>query len=291
MLTYKVMARYQEIKKKIQGKYNTLPKNQRKVAEYLIDNLDEIPFLSIYELSKATNVSVASIVRVAQRIGFSGFNELRTKIANSLKNQLNNKEIYPLFEKHTAEEDLLTEVANLDIKNINDTLHFIDRNSFKSAVAAMMNASRVYTAGLGISYLLAEILAYQLTQVGIDASVLKHTSILFHEQVLFLNKNDLLICFSFPPYSKETVDAAKFANEKGVKVISITNNEASPITFHSEIHLTVKSDNMLFTNSFAAISVIINAIATQCAVRNKVKANSFLTETQKIMDSQKLVMK
>lgn len=284
------MARYQEIKNKIQSKFNSLPKNQRKIAEFLIDNLDEIPFLSIHELSKATKISVATIVRVAQNIGFSGFNELRAEVANSLKSQLDNKEIFPLF-KHSAKEDLLTEVANLDIKNINDTLHSIDRENFNRSAAAMVKAQRVYTVGLGISYLLAEILAYQLTQVGIDASVLKHTSVVFHEQILFLNKNDLLVCFSFPPYSKETIETAKFAKERGIKVISITNKEASPITLHSEICLTVKSDNMLFTNSFSAISVIINAIATQCAVQNKIKANSFLTETQKIMDSQKLISK
>lgn len=285
------MARYQEIKKKIQNKFHSLPKNQRRVAEYLIDNLDEIPFINIHELSKATNVSVASVVRVAQGIGFSGFNELRAAIANSLKRQLNNKEIFPLFEKHSAQKDLLTDVANLDIKNINDTLHKIDKENFNRIVNVILSSSRVYTAGLGISYLLAEILSYQLIQVGIDASILKHTSILFHEQILFLNKNDLLIVFSFPPYSKETIDAARFAKDKGIKVLAITNNDASPITFHSDYYLTVKSDNMLFTNSFAAISVIINAITTQCAVQNKSRANSFLTETQKIMENQKLVIK
>ena len=285
------MARYQEIKKKIQNKFNSLPKNQRRVAEYLIDNLDDIPFLNIQELSKATNVSVASIVRVAQGIGFSGFNELRAAISNSLKSQLNNKEIFPLFEKHDAQKDLLTEVANLDIKNINDTLHLIDRENVNKIVNAVLSANKVFTAGLGISYLLAEILAYQLMQVGVDASVLKHTSILFHEQILFLNKNDLLISFSFPPYSKETIDAAKFAKDRGIKVVSFTNKDASPVTFHSEFYLTIKSDNMLFTNSFAAISVMINAIATQCALQNKVRANSFLNETQKIMENQKLIIK
>lgn len=286
-----MMARYQEIKKKIQEKFNSLPKNQKKVAEYLIDNLDEIPFLNIQELSHATNVSVASIVRVAQGIGFSGFNELRSAIADSLKKQLDNKEIFPLFEKHKSEKQLLTEVANLDIKNINDTLHLIDTKNFDLIVKNINSAENVFTAGLGISYLLAEILAYQLMQVGINGSVLKHTSILFHEQILFLKKNDLLITFSFPPYSKETIEAAKFAKEKGIRVVSITNNDSSPITFHSDYYLTVKSDNMLFTNSFAAISVIINAIATQCAMQNKVRANSFLTDTEKIMENQKLVYK
>jgi DNA-binding MurR/RpiR family transcriptional regulator len=284
------MARYKEIKKRIQEKYNSLPKNQQKVAVYLIDNLDEIPFLSIHELSKLIKVSVASIVRFAQGVGFSGFNELRSEIASSLKNQLNNKEIFPLFEKNEIKEDLLTEVANVDINNINNTLTLIERKIFNDVILRINDASRVFTAGLGISFLLSEILAYQLTQVGIDASALKHTHTLFHEQILFMTKKDLLIVFSFPPYSKETVDAAQFAKEKDIDVIAITNKQASPVTFFTKANLIVKSDNMLFTNSFAAISVLINAIATACAVKRKSRANKILKESEQIMLAQNQII-
>jgi len=284
------MARYKEIKKRIQGKYNVLPKNQLRVADYLINNLDEIPFMSIHDLSKVVEVSVASIVRFAQGIGFSGFNELRAEIASSLKNQLNNKEIFPLFEKHETKEDILTEVANVDITNINNTLSLIERKIFNDVISKINNAERVFTAGLGISFLLSEILAYQLTQVGIDASALKHTHTLFHEQILFLTKNDLLIAFSFPPYSKETVDAARFAAEKDIEVIAITNKNASPVTFYSKASLIVKSDNMLYTNSFAAISVLINAIATACAIKKKTRANKILKEAEKIMVTQNQII-
>lgn len=284
------MARYKEIKKRIQEKYNSLPKNQQKVAVYLIDNLDEIPFLSIHELSKSIKVSVASIVRFAQGVGFSGFNELRSEIASALKNQLNNKEIFPLFEKKEMKEDLLTEVANVDINNINNTLTLIERKTFNDVILRINDASRVFTAGLGISFLLSEILAYQLTQVGIDASALKHTHTLFHEQILFMTKKDLLIVFSFPPYSKETVDAAQFAKEKDIDVIAITNKQASPVTFFTKANLIVKSDNMLFTNSFAAISVLINAIATACAVKRKSRANKILKESEQIMLAQNQII-
>jgi DNA-binding MurR/RpiR family transcriptional regulator len=284
------MARYKEIKKRIQEKYNALPKNQQRVADYLVNNLDEIPFMNIHDLSKVVEVSVASIVRFAQGIGFSGFNELRTEIASSLKNQLNNKEIFPLFKRHQTKEDILTEVANVDITNINNTLSLIERKTFNDVISKINNADRVFTAGLGISFLLSEILAYQLTQVGIDASALKHTHTLFHEQILFLTKNDLLITFSFPPYSKETVDAARFAAEKDIEVIAITNKNASPATFYSKASLIVKSDNMLYTNSFAAISVLINAIATACAIKKKTRANKILKETEEIMVTQNQII-
>jgi DNA-binding MurR/RpiR family transcriptional regulator len=178
----------------------------------------------------------------------------------------------------------------MDVKNINDTLSIIDRDTFDKVIDKILISKRVFTAGLGISYLLAEILSYQLTQVGVDASVLKHTHTLFHEQILFLEKEDLLICFSFPPYSKETVDVAKFADKKNIDVISITNKATAPIASYSKAVLTVKSENMLFTNSFAAISVLINAIATACAVKNRARAKKVLKESEKIMIEQDQVI-
>lgn len=284
------MERYKEIKEKIKSRYESLPKNHRKIAEYFINNFDKIPFLNVQQISKKTGSSVASIVRFAQRSGYKGFSELRDAITDSLQKGMYNREIFPLMEKHKIEDDLLTEVANLDIKNINDTLNQIDIKAFNRVIKRISTAERVHTGGLGISYLLAEILAYQLTQVGIDSSVLKHTHTLFHEQVLFMDKNDLLVLFSFPPYSKETVDLARFANDSEIDVISITNKPASPISFYTKANLIVESRNMLFTNSFAAISVLINAIATSCAVNDMDRAKKILKESEEIALNQNQII-
>ncbi len=284
------MDRYKEIKEKITSKYNSLPKNQKKIADYFINNFDKIPFVNVQDLSIATGASVASVVRFSQRAGFKGFSELRDSITGSLQKELTNKQIYPLFEKRRAEEDLLTEVANLDIKNINDTLNLVERKTFDFVIDRISKAERVFTAGLGISYLLSEILAYQLTQVGISSSVLQHSHTLFNEHILFLNPKDLLIVFSFPPYSKETIEAAEYAAKRKIDVIAITNKHASPVTFFTKANLIVKSENMLYTNSFAAISVLINAIATACAIKDKQRAKKVLKESEEIMINQNQVI-
>ncbi len=284
------MDRYKEIKEKITSKYNSLPKNQKKIADYFINNFDKIPFVNVHDLSLATGASVASVVRFSQRAGFKGFSELRDAITGSLQKELTNKQIFPLFEKRGIEEDLLTEVANLDIKNINDTLNLIERKTFNLVIDRILKSERVFTAGLGISYLLAEILAYQLTQVGISSSVLQHSHTLFNEHILFINPKDLLIVFSFPPYSKETIEAAEFASKRKIDVISVTNKHASPVTFFTKANLIVKSENMLYTNSFAAISVLINAIATACAIKDKQRAKKVLKESEEIMINQNQVI-
>ncbi len=47
---------------------------------------------------------------------------------------------------------------------------------------------------------------------------------------------------------------------------------------------------MLFTNSFAAISVLINAIATSCAVKDKARSKKILRESEEIAVSQNLII-
>ncbi len=282
--------RFKKIKDQINDKYDALPKNHKVIANYFIDNFDRIPFLSVQNISEATGTSVATIVRFAQRVGFKGFLEMREEIGQNLQSLIQKKEIFTLVDSIELKNDTLTYVANQDIDNINDTVSLIDRKSFNASISTILKAERVFTAGLGISYLLSEILSYQLNQIGISSFNLRHDNSSFKEQLIYFGKNDILIVFSFPPYSVETIELARTANGKGIKVVAITNKNASPVTKHAENILIVSSKNMLYTNSFAAISVIINAITTECALKNKTKAKKTMDALNKIVAEQKLVI-
>ena len=277
---------HNELKKQIRDNYNILSKNLQVVADFFIENFDKIPFLSVQEIAKQSGASVASVVRFAQKIGFSGFAEIRNAVAENLQKQLKIKDRFPLIkESDKDDEDILTSVANQDIQNINETFKVIGRKDFKKAVNLIFESKLVYTAGLGISFLLSRILSYQLNQVGVRSHAMQHDTSPFLEQSLLLDENDLLVVLSFPPYSSETISLVKAMKEKGVKVIAITDKPAAPATFHADVSLMVKSENMLFTNSFAAISVLINAIATQCACHDYDKAQKMIEASNAIQKS------
>jgi DNA-binding MurR/RpiR family transcriptional regulator len=284
------MKEFKKIKERIRSNYQNLSLNQKKLADFFIENFEQIPFYSVQNVSEATSMSVASVVRFSQRIGFKGFLELRNEISGELQEQIKNNAIFPIIDDNNLRDDTLTAVANHDIKNISETLNLIDRNNFDKAVKLILNSERIFTTGLGISYLLSEILAYQLKQVAIDAYNFTHNHTSFMEQIPFLQRKDLIIAFSFPPYSKETIEAANYAKLKNVKVISITNKIAAPISFSSDISLIVRSKNFLFTNSFAAVSVLINALTTECARLNKNRTKKFLNELNNIANQQNLVI-
>jgi DNA-binding MurR/RpiR family transcriptional regulator len=277
------MTQYDDIKEKIRKRYSTFPKNQKKIADFIVENFDRIPFLNVQEMAASTASSVASIVRFAQRAGFEGFKELQDEIGKTLQNRLQHPEVFTIPSDGTKKNDILTLIARQDVKNINTTLSLIKREIFDQSIKTILKARHVHTAGLGISYLLAEVLSYQLNQVGVSSTWLRQGSTSFAEQILYFQPGDILIVLSFPPYSQETIDAAKIAHEKGNPVIAITNKENAPATFFAGSSLLVKSENMLYTNSFAAISVLINAISTQCALKDKSRAETMLSELDAIM--------
>ena len=67
---------------------------------------------------------------------------------------------------------------------------------------------------------------------------------------------------------------AKFAYELEIPIISFTDKRTAPIIEFSTHSLIAKTDNVLFTNSLGAISVMMNALVTEMA----------LTEEHKVID-------
>jgi DNA-binding MurR/RpiR family transcriptional regulator len=260
-----------DLKKAIQTKYPSLPENQQRVADFLLHHQREVPFLSIVDVEKRCGTSKATVVRLAQSLGFTGYSQLRRSLREGVQQQFQLKDRFPLLSE-TNREGALALVAHQDVKNINQTINNLDKGTFRAVGSMILNASHVYTLGLGISSLMSQILAYSLNQVAVKASPFVHDYETFVEQMAFVNTSDILIAFSFPPYSRETVDAVKTAYEKGIQVVAITDKMTSPVTFYSKKVIPIRSQNLLFTNSFSAISVVINALATEVAVRNKRKA-------------------
>ena len=146
-----------------------------------------------------------------------------------------------------------------------------------------LKASHVYTFGLGISSLLARVLSYSLNQVAVRSTPFAHEHETFFEQIHQVTPSDVAVAFSFHPYSRETIDTAQALAAKGVPVVAVTDRVTSPVCFVSKAVLPIASQNLLFTNSISAVSVLINALTTEVALRSKDRATDNLRETEELL--------
>jgi DNA-binding MurR/RpiR family transcriptional regulator len=266
----------------VQTAYPNLPENQRKVADVLLRRIREVPFLSVIDLEKLSGASKATVVRLAQSLGFSGYLELRERVRASAQSKISEAETFPLLSGE-SDEETLTAVARQDVKNINQTIARIDRAVFVRVAEMFLHAPHVFTFGLGVSALLAKVLAYSLNQVAVRSTPFAHDHETFFEQIHQVSPSDVAVAFSFHPYSRETIDTARALAMRGVSVVAVTDRVTSPLSLVSKAVLPIASQNLLFTNSISAISVLINALTTEVALHNKQRATDNLKTTEDLL--------
>ena len=273
----------QALKRKILESYQRLPANQKRVADFILNQPHDLAFLATDSLSKTLKVSKATIVRFAQSLGYRGFTQLQNEVLDAVQSTLRTPERYKISLGKISNEGTLTQVARHEVQNINRTVQYVDQATFKKVVGVLGGARRVYTMGIGISSLLAQVLSYELNQVGVESQALESGTLRFVEHLALARRGDVIASFSFPPYSKETIDAAKYARKRGLTVVTVTDKLTSPITFHANHVLAVRTENMLHTNSVSAISVLINALVTDVALKNKTAVSKMFKESTEIL--------
>jgi len=64
----------------IRSQYDSLSQMQRQLADYILDNGEEVPFLTVHELDHNAGVSVATISRFARELKFDSFKEFKTQL-------------------------------------------------------------------------------------------------------------------------------------------------------------------------------------------------------------------
>src|SRR5690625_2488439 len=57
---------------------------QRRVADYVLSNHEEVIRMSITQLSEASEASEATVVRLMQSVGFDGYNDFKISLSRSM---------------------------------------------------------------------------------------------------------------------------------------------------------------------------------------------------------------
>ena len=269
-----------EFKERLVNRAGDLPPQQQAIAEYVLEHLTAVPFFSVPELAKRTGASEATVVRFAQRLGYPGFSELKMELVDLLQSRLSGG---PGDAAEEVADDLLASVATLEITNIGRTVESLDRRHFSEVSEALFASERVHTFGMGISALLAELAAYTLLQVGVRASCLSTSFSSPREQLVGVGPEDVVMVISLPPYSKQSLEILRDAQSLEIPTVAISDRLTSPASGLARWALAVKSDNMMFTNAVAAVTVLINALATEIAATHREEALAALSKINRVL--------
>jgi DNA-binding MurR/RpiR family transcriptional regulator len=253
-----------DLKKRIKNKIPHLSDSQKMIANYIVENPQKFAISSIRELEEELNTSKSTIVRLAQTLGYNGFHQMKSTILMSIRHNLEPLHRYKTYlAQKVKNENYLSVIANETKDNIDSTLRMIEDRQFNKAVKIIEAADHVYTTGMGISTYLAEIAAYLFNRVSKKSNYLGYSGLNLVEQIINLSKDDIILAFSFPPYSEEIIEAASYAKEKNIKVISITDKATSRIIQFSDVYLLVAAESETISNSIMSALFLLYSFTKQ----------------------------
>ena len=245
----------------IDQKMKYLSKGHKKIAAYIIENYDKAAFMTAASLGQKVGVSESTVVRFAGELGFKGYPELQRELQQMIKSKLTAVQRMQVSENLIGGSDVIQSVLTRDIELIRATAEQTSRTAFREAVASINTAKRIFILGARSSAALANFLAFYFHLVFESVTVVDTSGAAeMFEQMFRIGKDDVCIAISFPRYSKQTVNALRFASDRKANIIAITDTEKSPIAPFADHLLVARSSMASVVDSLTAPLSLINAL-------------------------------
>ena len=207
----------------IRVKYNTLSKNQKTVANYILKNSKKCVRMTLSELGKECSLSETTIIRFINKLDFKSYQAFRLDMAQDII-----KDGGTMDEENCDIEpgDSISDVKRKVIRNassaINDISKLIDDNKLISVIEMIEKAERVMFFGAGGSGVIAMDVYHKFLKCGKDV-IHENNSHLALIHSAHLTSNDMLVLISHEGESREVLECARLAQSQGAKVLAVTS--------------------------------------------------------------------
>ncbi|MBR2567089.1 MAG: MurR/RpiR family transcriptional regulator [Paenibacillus sp.] len=220
----------------IHSKYNNLTHTEAKVADYILDNAKEVVYMSITDLADVCGVGESSIFRFCKSLQYKGYQDFKIALAHSIT--IGN-EIPQLTDKvlmNDTTHEVASKVLSSNISALNETFKLIDYDKMDQTIDHFLQADRIIFFGVGSSLMTAMEAKIKFMRITnkTECTIDSHLQMM---SAALMTERDVAVIISYSGSTKDTIEIAKKAKERGATVISITRFVKSPLTSYSDLTL------------------------------------------------------
>ncbi|MGR3204990.1 MurR/RpiR family transcriptional regulator [Bacillus glycinifermentans] len=217
-----------------------LPQSERKLAEYILENPQDIVNGTIQEISASANTSGAAAIRLCKSIGLKGYQDLKLRIAGDLMRSADQG--YRDIEPQESLYSIAQKTASNSIQVIRDTLDNIDHLELQKAIQMLITAGTVHFCGIGASGIVAQDAQQKFLRIKKGATAFTDMH-LIATLIANADEHDIVFAISHSGETSEIVDVLKLAKERGVKTIGLTHFGQSAVSSICDVALYTSCSN------------------------------------------------
>ena len=253
-------------------------------ARFLLDHPNDVALLSMRDQAKRAGVPPATMTRLAQKLGFAGYDEVRSLYAESVRRKTDGfaDRAGQLVDNHRAKGkaavavDLVNTVARqLDLMRSPKALE-----SIVLGAECVADARRVCIVGRRSSYPVAYQLAYACGLIGCEVRLVDGPGGIGIDHLHGAGCADVLVVISIRPYSAESLTMARYAVRQGVPVVTITDSALSPFASLAKVAIVVGVESPSFFHTMVPAFAAVEALTALVAATKGEAAKAALAERE-----------
>lgn len=236
-----------------------LKPSERKAAQFILDHPEEVVKLSVQKLAELSEVSDATVIRLARSLNMSGYQELKLRIAGDLTIG-NNQEKYQEIGMDGSISSIIHSVSSNNMQSIQDTVSVLSPESVAEAAEALLKARKIDIYGVGASAVIGYDLRQKLHRINLWCEAYSD----FHAQLtsaVNLSEQDVVFGISYSGQTEDIIQSIMEAKEQGAKVITLTKFGSNPVSELADIRLFTSSvEKSIRTGAMASRIAQLNVI-------------------------------
>ena len=228
------------ISDRIQNQLDDLTRAERQLAHSILENYPASGLGPLSALAKDAKVSVPTVARMVQKLGFDGYPEFQTELREELKAKAKG----PIAKHETwaggaPSEHILNRFTDAVIENIRHTLGQIEPKDFDAASSMCADKNNhLYIVGGRVTHTLAEYFFMHMQVIRPNLTHIQSTSNTWPHYLLDVKEGDVFVIFDMRRYENNTLKLAEMAHAKGAKLILFTDQWRSPIHQFADISMS-----------------------------------------------------
>jgi DNA-binding MurR/RpiR family transcriptional regulator len=222
----------------IKRKYDFLTKSEKKIADYVLNNVPQVLFMSITDLADASGVGDTSVFRFCKTLRLQGYQEFKMLLSLSLDTGSGNgKQDSEYIEISEMKElSLIEKVYDANVAALSETMSTLSAEDLSRAADILIGAQEIYFFGVGSSLFSALEAMSRFLRITPKVRCFEDS----HLQSMaasMLNENDAAVVISYSGSTKDSLNCANLAKSNGAKVIAVTRHLKSPLTAYADVTL------------------------------------------------------
>ena len=250
---------------RIEAHRAVLSPSERQVAEVVLRDPETVAFGTVARVASAASTSGASVVRLANRLGYPGFSGLQAAVQSAIGQQLR-----PAVERIRREHgsDVVSRTLRAELDNVERTLSAVAPEAFEAAVDLLADRRRevLVVAGdaeSGVGAMFAAMLAL----VREDVAQVGGSDVAVARRMAGCGPDTVVVAIDLRRYERWVVDCVGRAVGAGATALAVTDSPLSPLAAEAAVTFTVAAEGAGVFDSHVGTLALANALVTGTAAR------------------------